>query len=105
MKILLSSSPKNFWSASARKEALIDLFLLLFLLIVGIGSVAGYVYYLREKSEEFRIIQGGECPRCHAKSILLKDERGGGCSPKTVTFHCEECGYENTFSLSGNCQI
>ncbi|WP_456393096.1 hypothetical protein [Nitratifractor sp.] len=87
------------------KEAFIDLYLLLFLLIVGIGSVAGYIYYLREKGEAWKSIQSGTCPRCRRKTILLTDRRGGGCGPKLVTYTCTECGYQNSFSIHGSCGI
>ena len=65
----------------------------------------GYVYYLREKNEQLRMIQNGICPRCKRKSIVVSDERGGGCGPKLVTFSCTECGYQNSFSMSGGCSL
>jgi DNA-directed RNA polymerase subunit M/transcription elongation factor TFIIS len=87
------------------EEASIDIYLLLFLLIVGIGSVAGYIFYLREKNEHLHTIRTGICPRCKKKSIVLSDQRGGGCGPKLVTFTCTECGYQNSFSMNGSCGI
>ena len=74
-------------------------------MIVGIGSVAVYVYYLREKNEHLRQIQEGFCPQCGKKSMVLSDQRGGGCGPKLVTFTCTECGYENSFSMNGSCGL
>jgi RNase P subunit RPR2 len=78
---------------------------LLFLLIVGVGSVVGYIYYQREKNEELREIQEGICPHCKQKSIVLSDERGAGCGPKLVTFTCTQCGYQNSFSMNGGCGL
>ena len=79
--------------------------MLLFLLIVGIGSVAVYIYYLREKNEHLRQIRQGICPQCGEKSIVLSDQRGGGCGPKLVSFTCMACGYENSFSMNGSCGL
>jgi ssDNA-binding Zn-finger/Zn-ribbon topoisomerase 1 len=67
--------------------------------------VVGYVYYLKEKNEALRMIQSGICPQCKKKSIVLSDQRGGGCGPKLVTFTCTECGYENSFSMEGGCSL
>ena len=83
----------------------IDTFLILFLLIVGIGSVVSYVYYLKEKNEHLRAIQSGICPKCKERAIFLKDKRGSGCGPKIVTFYCQNCGYENSFSIDEGCGI
>ncbi|WP_456429606.1 hypothetical protein [Nitratifractor sp.] len=63
--------------------------------------MAGYVYYLRDKNEQLKIIEKGECPRCRSKSIVLSDQRGGGCGPKLLTYRCLECGYQNSFSVEG----
>ena len=82
-----------------------DIYLLLFLLIVGIGVVAVYVYYLKEKNSHLKTIQSGICPKCGQKSIYISDTRGGGCGPKTVSFRCTACGYEDSFSMEGSCGI
>jgi len=82
-----------------------DIYLILFLLIIGIGSVAVYAYYLKEKSDHLRAVEHGICPKCHQKTIELTDRRGGGCGPKIVSFECTSCGYENSFSVDSGCSI
>jgi RNase P subunit RPR2 len=75
-------------------------------LIVLIGSVTVYIYYLKEKKVELDSIRRGFCPRCKHNSIELIDQRSGGCSgPKILTFECSECGYHNSFSVEegGGC--
>ena len=67
--------------------------------------MAVYAYYLREKNSEYRIIKEGICPRCHHRSMVLSDQRGGGCGPRLVTYSCTECGYENSFSVDGSCGL
>ncbi|MDD2399493.1 MAG: hypothetical protein PHR75_02665 [Sulfurovum sp.] len=83
------------------------LYLILFLLILLIGSVTTYTYYLKEKKSELAAIKRGFCPTCHVRSIELSDQRSGGCcGPKIVTFVCKECGYTNTFSMhDSDCAI
>ena len=76
------------------------------MLIVLIGSVSVYAYYLKEKKVELDSIKRGFCPKCHQKSIELTDQRSGGCSgPKILSFECIECGYTNSFAVEndGNC--
>ena len=88
------------------KEFPIDIYLLLFLLIVLIGSVTVYIFYLKEKKEELDAIRRGFCPKCHQDTIILTDQRSGGCSgPKIITYECDSCGYHNSFSVenSGGC--
>ena len=85
--------------------SIMDIYLLLFLLIVGIGSVAVYVYYLREKNQHLKAIQSGVCPKCKKESIVLNDQRSAGCGPKLVSFYCTECGYENSFSVDSGCGL
>jgi hypothetical protein len=88
------------------KESLIDIYLLLFLIIVLVGSVTVYTYYLKEKKEELDIINRGFCPKCKKDTIELTDQRSGGCSgPKILSFECHECGYHNSFSVEngGSC--
>lgn len=80
-----------------------DIYFLTFLLIVLVGSITVYVYYLKEKKEHLHSINRGFCPKCRQNSIILTDERSGGCSgPKLQTFECENCGYTNSFSVNGN---
>ncbi len=82
------------------KESPIDIYLLLFLLIVLIGSVTVYIYYLKEKKEQLDAINRGFCPKCKQNSIILTDQRSGGCGgPQIVSFECESCGYHNSFSI------
>jgi RNase P subunit RPR2 len=84
----------------------IDPYLLAFLLIVLIGSVTVYIYYLKEKNEHLESINRGFCPKCHKKSMELTDQRSSGCSgPKIVTFECTSCGYTNSFAVEsgGSC--
>jgi len=83
-----------------------DPYLLAFLLIVLIGSVTVYIYYLREKKAELAGIRQGFCPKCHQNSIELTDKRNGGCGgPALLTFSCNVCGYTNSFATheSGSC--
>jgi len=76
-----------------------DIYLVAFLLIVGIGSVTGYAYYLKEKSQHLRAVETGICPKCGQKSIQLTDQRHTGCGSKMISFQCQACGYENTFNV------
>jgi DNA-directed RNA polymerase subunit M/transcription elongation factor TFIIS len=76
-----------------------DPYLIAFLLIVGLGIVVGYAYYLKEKHEQLRAIESGICPKCGQKSIELTDQRGAGCGSKMVSFRCTVCEYENTFNV------
>jgi len=87
------------------KEHAIDIYLLLFLVIVLLGSISVYVYYLKEKNEHLRAIESGICPKCKKTSIVLNDRRGGSCGPKQVSFYCTECGYENSFSIDSRCGL
>jgi len=85
------------------KEFVIDLYLLAFLLIVLLGSVSVYIYYLKEKKEQLDSIKRGFCPQCKQKTIELTDQRSGGCSgPKILSFECTECGYTNSFAVEGD---
>ena len=77
-----------------------DYYLLAFLLIVLIGSVLVYIYYLKEKKEELERIRRGFCPSCKQDSIELTDQRSSGCSgPQLLTFECSACGYTNSFAV------
>jgi RNase P subunit RPR2 len=76
------------------------------MLIILIGSVSVYTYYLKEKKVELDSIKRGFCPKCHQRSVELTDQRSGGCSgPKILSFECLECGYTNSFAVEndGSC--
>ena len=77
-----------------------DIYLLAFLLIVLIGSVVVYIYYLKEKKEELDSIRRGFCPKCKQNSIELTDKRSSGCgSPQLLSFRCSSCEYVNSFAV------
>ena len=79
-----------------------NFYLLFFLLIVIIGLVISYIYFMREKKENLRAIQEGICPKCHKEGMELIDQRSTGCSgPKMLTFECKECKYVGTFHVNG----
>ncbi len=79
------------------------LYLIFFMLIVLIGSVLGYIYYLKEKKEQLDSIGRGFCPRCKQNTIVLIDKRSHGCcGPQTVSFECEACGYTNSFVVQND---
>lgn len=83
-----------------------DPYLLAFMLIILIGSVLSYIYYLKEKKEELESIRRGFCPKCHQNTIELVDQRSSGCSgPKLLSYECLECGYYNSFAVNsgGGC--
>ena len=88
-----------------------DIYLVLFLLIVLAGSVTVYVYYLKEKRAELDAVRRGICPKCRQNTVIASDERNHGCSgTKTVHIVCEACGYENSFTIdargcAGGCHI
>jgi len=75
------------------------------LLFILIGTIVGYAYYLKDKNSELAKIEQGFCPKCKHKTIELVDVRGSGCSPKIMTFYCDSCGYENSFTKPSNCSI
>ena len=89
-----------------------DFYLLAFMLIILVGSVLVYIYYLKEKKEELDSIRRGFCPRCKQNTIELTDQRSSGCSgPQMMSFECLSCGYINSFAVenpnscnSGKCQ-
>lgn len=89
-----------------------DFYLLAFMLIILVGSVLAYIYYLKEKKEELDSIRRGFCPRCKQNTIELTDQRSSGCSgPQMISFECLECGYTNSFAVqnpnscnSGSCR-
>jgi len=83
-----------------------DFYLLAFLLIILVGSVLVYIYYLKEKKEQLDSIRRGFCPQCKQNAIELTDERSGGCSgPQILSYECMECGYTNSFAVDngGSC--
>ena len=78
-----------------------DFYLLAFLLIILVGSVLVYVYYLKEKKEQLDSIRRGFCPKCKQNAIELADQRSGGCSgPQILSFACLVCGYTNSFAVN-----
>lgn len=80
-----------------------DFYLLAFMIILLVGSVLVYVYYLKEKKEELDSIRRGFCPKCKQDSIELSDQRSGGCSgPKLLSFECLSCGYTNSFAVDSS---
>ena len=96
-----------------REYASMNFYLLFFLLIIIVGLVVSYIYFMRDKSEQLRAIQEGICPKCHQESMELIDQRSTGCSgPRMLTFECRECNYVSTFHVnaqggcsSGKCGI
>lgn len=79
-----------------------NFYLLFFLLIVAMGLVLSYLYFMREKKENLETIQKGICPKCHKEGMELIDQRSTGCSgPKMLTFECHYCDYVNTFNING----
>lgn len=75
------------------------------MVIILAGIVIAYGYYLKEKKEHLDAIHRGFCPKCHQNSIDVSDQRDGGCGPKIVSYTCLNCGYENSFSVDGNCSL
>jgi protein-arginine kinase activator protein McsA len=79
-----------------------DIYLLLFLIIVLAGSVSVYLFYLKEKKEELDAVRRGVCPKCKHNTISITDSRSHGCSgTQTIHIVCETCGYENSFTIHG----
>ena len=80
-----------------------DYYLLAFMLILLVGSVLVYVYYLKEKKEQLDSIKRGFCPKCKQDSMELTDKRSGGCSgPQMLSFECLSCGYSNSFAVAND---
>ena len=78
-------------------------YLLFFLLIVSIGLIVSYIYFMKEKKAQLMAIEQGICPKCHQPTIEIIDQRSTGCSgPKMITFECKNCKYTSTFHISGN---
>jgi len=82
-----------------------NFYLLFFLLIVIIGLVVSYIYFMKEKKANLLAIERGICPKCEQESMELIDQRSTGCSgPKMLTFECQNCKYVGTFHVnSGGC--
>jgi len=79
-----------------------DIYLIIFLVLVLTGSITIYSYYLKEKKAELDSIRRGYCPTCHQNTIEMVDQRGTGCgSPRLVSYECSSCGYHNSFSIDG----
>jgi RNase P subunit RPR2 len=79
-----------------------DIFLLLFLLIIIVGTIISYIYFMREKKAQLLAIEQGICPKCHQPTMDIVDQRGGGCSgTKMVTFECKNCKYSSVFNIGG----
>ncbi len=77
-----------------------NLYLLFFLLIIIIGLVVSYIYFMKEKKAMLLAIERGICPKCHKPTIEIIDQRSTGCSsPRMVTFECRECKYIDTFHI------
>jgi len=80
-----------------------DFYLLTFLLIIFIGSMLVYVYYLSEKKEQLNSIRRGFCPQCRQDSIELIEQRSEGCSGiQLLSYKCSSCEYANSFTTSSN---
>jgi len=79
-----------------------NFYLLFFLLIVSIGLIVSYIYFMKEKKANLLAIQQGICPKCKEKSMELIDQRTTGCGgPKMLTFECQSCKYVGIFHVDG----
>ena len=79
-----------------------NFYLLAFFLIVIIGLIVSYIYFMREKRDKLLAVTNGICPKCHKPTVEIVDLRGGGCSgTKMVTYECRECKYTDTFNIGG----
>ena len=79
-----------------------NFYLLFFLLIIIIGSVVSYIYFMKEKKANLKAIQQGVCPKCDKVAMQLIDQRSTGCSgPKLLTFECQACKYVGSFHVDG----
>jgi len=79
-----------------------NFYLLFFLLIVIVGLIVSYIYFMKEKKTNLLAIEQGICPKCEQLSMELIDQRSTGCSgPKMLTFECQNCKYVGTFHLNG----
>ena len=82
-----------------------NIYLLLFLLIVAIGLIVSYAYFMKEKKAQLLAIEQGICPNRKEPTIEIVDQRSTGCSgPKMITFECSNCKYHAVFNISrGGC--
>jgi len=79
-----------------------NFYLLFFLLIVIIGLIVSYVYFMKEKKANLRAIEQGICPKCEQIAMTLIDQRSTGCGgPKLMTFECNNCKYIGSFHIDG----
>ncbi len=79
-----------------------DPFTIFLLLFLFFGTIIAATYYYKEKRRDYYNAIQGICPKCN-KEILLEDKRSAGCcGPVQLSFHCEHCGYQNTFSSYDN---
>ena len=79
-----------------------NFYLLFFLLIIIIGSIVSYIYFMKEKKANLKAIEQGICPKCEKPNMILIDQRSTGCGgPKMLTFECEACKYVGTFHVNG----
>jgi len=79
-----------------------NFYLLFFLLIIIIGLVVSYIYFMKEKKANLRAIEQGICPKCAQPDMILTDQRSTGCGgPKMLTFECQTCKYIGTFHVNG----
>jgi len=81
-----------------------NFYLLFFLLIVIVGLIVSYIYFMKDKKDQLMAIEQGICPKCHQHTMQIIDQRSTGCSgPKMVTFECSahECKYTTVFNING----
>ncbi len=79
-----------------------ELLMLLFIAVIVGGLIWAYIHYLNEKGERLKLINQGICPKCKQKSIVLLDQKGGGCSGTAfVEFECQMCKYHDSFNIKG----
>lgn len=80
-----------------------NFYLLFFLLIIIVGLIVSYIYFMKEKKAQLRAIEQGICPKCETPNMELIDQRSTGCSgPKMLTFKCKNCKYISTFHVNSN---
>jgi len=79
-----------------------NFYLLFFLLIVIVGLIMSYIYFMKEKRIHLQTIEQGICPKCDQPTMELIDQRRTGCSgPKMLTFECQHCNYTTVFNING----
>ena len=82
-----------------------SIYLLLFLLIIIVGLIVSYIYFMKEKKAQLLTIEQGICPNCKEPTIEIIDQRSTGCSgDKMITFECKNCKYHALFNINrGGC--